>query len=184
MMRARHVWWIAALAVLVTTRVAAQAVYESTPKTLVATIAVIEKDSRVVTLKTSAGNWLHVTAPDEMEGFNRLKVGDVVTATYFEAIAVRLRKPDDPLPPANPTTIVKRRDDTPGSRTMKEQSIRATVKTVDQAASSLTVTTAAGEERSLTVTDPAQLKPIKAGDTIDVTYYESLLVSVARPAKH
>ena len=67
---------------------------------------------------------------------------------------------------------------------MREQSIRATVTTVDQASSSLTVTTAAGEERSLTVTDPAQLTPIKTGDTIDVTYYESLLVSVARPKKH
>jgi len=184
MVRARLIGCVAALVAFATIYVAAQAVYESTPKTLTATIAVIEKDSRVVTLKTTAGSWLHVRAPDEMEGFNTLKVGDVVTATYFEAIAVRLRKPDDPLPPANPTTIVKRKDDTPGSRTMKEQSIRATVKAVDQASSSLTVTTAAGEERSLTVTDPAQLKPIKAGDTIDVTYYESLLVSVARPKKH
>ena len=68
-----------------------------------------------------------------MEGFNRLKVGDVVTATYFEAIAVRLRSPTSAAARPTPTTIVKRKDDTPGSQTMKEQSIRATVKAVDQA---------------------------------------------------
>ena len=181
--RAERIGGVAALVALATMCLAAQAIYESSPKTLTATIAVIEKDSRIVTLKTTGGSWLHVRAPDEMEGFNTLKVGDVVTATYFEAIAVRLRKPGDPLPPATPTTIVKRKDDTPGSRTMKEQSIRAIVKAVDLASSSLTVATTAGEERALTVTDPAQLKSIKVGDTIDVTYYESLLVSVARPKK-
>ena len=102
MVRARRIGCLAALVALATIHGAAQAVYESAPKTLTATIAVIEKDSRIVTLKTTAGSWLHVRAPDEMEGFNTLKVGDVVTATYFEAIAVRLRKPDDPLPPPAP----------------------------------------------------------------------------------
>jgi hypothetical protein len=183
MVRAARFTGVAALVALVTIHGVAQAVYESKPTTLTATVVLVEKGSRIVTLKTSAGNWLHVTAPDEMEGFDTLKVGDVVTATYFKAVAVRLRKPGDAPPPAAPTTIVRRKDDTPGSRTMREQSVRATVATVDPSAPSLEVKTADGEVRSLEVTDAAQLKNIKAGDTLDVTYYESLLVSVAHPKK-
>lgn len=184
MMRARQTCSVAALAALVTIHVAAQAVYESKPTTLTATIVLLEKGSRIITLKTSAGSLMHVGAPDEMEGFDTLKVGDVVTATYFKAVAVRLRKPGDPTPPAAPTTVVRRKDGTPGSSTMREQAVRATVTAVDPAAPSLDVKTADGEVRALEVTDAAQLKAIKVGDTLDVTYYESLLVSVARPKKH
>lgn len=72
---------------------ARQAIYESTPRTLTATIEAIDTTSRIVTLKTTAGNRLHVNASDEIEGFASLRVGDVVTATYFEAIAVRLVTP-------------------------------------------------------------------------------------------
>ena len=35
----------------------------------------------------------------------------------------------------------------------------------------------------MAVTDPAQLQAFKAGDAIDVTFYESRLVSVERPKK-
>ena len=184
MMRARQICCVAALAAVVTIHAAAQAVYESKPTTMTATIVLVEKGSRIVTLKTTAGSLLHVAAPEEMEGFNTLKVGDVVTATYFKAVAVRLRKPGDPTPPAAPTTVVRRKDRTPGSSTMREQSVRATVTAVDPAAPSLDVKTADGEVRSLEVTDAAQLKAIKAGDTLDVTYYESLLVKVDRPKKN
>ena len=35
----------------------------------------------------------------------------------------------------------------------------------------------------LAVTDPSQLAALKAGDAIDLTFYESRLVSVERPRK-
>ena len=76
--------------------VAQKAIYESEPKVVTATIEAVDKASRVVTLKTAAGSRLHVTAPPEMEGFNTLKVGDIVSARYFEAIAVRLARPGSP----------------------------------------------------------------------------------------
>jgi hypothetical protein len=31
------------------------------------------------------------------------------------------------------------------------------------------------------VEDPAQLKNLKVGETVDVRYYESLMIKVARP---
>jgi hypothetical protein len=35
----------------------------------------------------------------------------------------------------------------------------------------------------LGVRDPKNLQGLKVGDTVDVTFYESLLVKVARPPK-
>ena len=60
---------------------------ESTPITRTATIEAIDKANRTVTLKGPAGNSVEIKAPEQMEGFNSLKVGHQVTATYFAAIA-------------------------------------------------------------------------------------------------
>ena len=74
----------------------------STPVTRTATIEAIDKANRTVTLKGPTGNREEIKAPEQMEGFNSLKVGDQVTATYFTAIAVNVRKPGDPAPSAAP----------------------------------------------------------------------------------
>jgi hypothetical protein len=162
---------------------AQKAIYESEPKIVTATIESVDKTSRVVTLKTAAGSRLYVTAPPEMEGFNSLKVGDTVSAKYFEAIAVRLARAGSPAPSGTPTTRVRRKDDKPGSETMTERTIRARITSVDAAAPLLMVRTSDGVERAMAVTDKAQLNALKAGDDIDVTFYESRLVSVERPKK-
>lgn len=108
------------------TLAAQKPIYESEARTLTATIENVDASSRVVTLKSEAGTRLFVTAPRDMEGFNRLKVGDIVTATYFEAVAVRLARPGSPAPSGAPTITVRRKVDKPGSETMRERTIRAT----------------------------------------------------------
>jgi Cu/Ag efflux protein CusF len=162
---------------------AQKAIYESEPKVVTATIEAIDKASRVVTLKTAAGSRLPVTAPPEMEGFNTLKVGDIVSARYFEAVAIRLARPGSPAPSGTPSTTVRRKDDKPGSETRSERTIRARITSVDASAPSLMVRTGDGVERAMAVTDKSQLNALKAGDDIDVTFYESRLVSVERPKK-
>ena len=77
-------------------------VSESTPVTQTAAIEAIDKASRSITLKRPDGGIVQIKASDQMEGFNRLKVGDQVTATYFEAFAVNVRRPGDPAPPPDP----------------------------------------------------------------------------------
>jgi hypothetical protein len=160
-----------------------QTIYESEPVTSTATIDAIDKATRVVTLKTATGALVDVTAPAEMEGFNSLKVGDQVSATYYEAVVVHLRKPGDPAPSGTPTTIVRRKDRQPGSETMRQRTVRVTVDAVDAKAPSLTVKTPEGRARTLKVTNAALLQNIKVGDSLDATLHESLLVSVTRPRK-
>ena len=162
--------------------IAGQAMYESKPVTVTATIEAIDKAERMVTLKMSDGRTEQVKAPDEMEGFNRLKVGDQVSATYLEALVVRLAKPGDPAPSGAPTTITTRKDRTPGSQTRRDRTLRVTIEAIDAAAPSLRVKGPVATA-VLKVSDAKQLQGLKVGDTVDVVYYESLLITVAHPAK-
>ena len=160
-----------------------QPVSQSTTVALTATIESIDKANRTVTLKKSDGSSLEIQAPNEMQGFDALKVGDQVTATYYEAVVVSLRKPGDPAPATQPTTVIERKERKPGSESRRQQTFRVTVESIDPKAPSLTVKGPKGRIEVLKVQDPKALQNIKAGDSLDVTYFESLLVNVTRPAK-
>ena len=153
---------------------------ESRPVTVTARIEAIDRENRIVRLKRSGADSVDVKAPADMEGFRTLKVGDVVSATYMEAVAVRVRKPGDPAPPAEPTTVTQRKEGTPGSETRREQTFPVTVTAIDPKVPSITVKGPKGRVETMMVRDPTQLQGVKVGDTIDVTYYESLLVKVGR----
>ena len=156
---------------------------QSKPVSVSATIEAIDQANRVVTLKGPKGTF-DMKAPEEMEGFKSLKVGDQVTATYYEAMAVQVRKPGAPAPAAvPPITTTTRQDRKPGSQTRREQTFSVSVEAVDAAAPSITVKGPQGRTVTMKVRDPKQLQNVKAGDTLDVTYYESLLVKVSRPSK-
>jgi hypothetical protein len=158
-------------------------VSQSTTVALTATIESIDKANRTVTLKKTDGSSLEVAAEAEMQGFNTLKVGDQVTATYYEAVLVSLSKPGTPAPPAEPVTAIQRKERKPGSESRRQQTFRVTVESIDLKTPSLTVKGPKGRTEVLKVQEPKALQNIKAGDTVDVTYFESLLVNVSRPPK-
>ena len=154
---------------------------ESAPVTRTATIEAIDKANRTVTLKEPAGSSVEIKAPEQMEGFNSLRVGDLVTATYFAAYVVNIRKPGAPAPSTAPTTMTQRKDRAPGSETRRQQTFTVTVEAIDPKVPSLTVKGPQGRVVPLAVREATELQNIKLGDTVDVTYYESLLIKVARP---
>jgi len=156
---------------------------ESTTVTLTATIESIDKANRTVILKKSDGGILEINASEQMQGFNTLKVGDQVSATFYEAVVVNLTKPGSPAPPGQPTTAIERKERKPGSETRRQQTFRVTVESIDLKAQSLTVKGPQGRVEVLKVEEPKSLQNVKAGDMVDVTFFESLLVSVARPPK-
>jgi len=60
-------------------------------KTITATIEAIEKATRSVTLKQENGEYVTITAPAEVAKFDAMKVGDEVTAKYYDNIVLRLK---------------------------------------------------------------------------------------------
>lgn len=53
-----------------------------------ATVQAIDRTNRIVTLKGPHGHLVDVTVDESLEGFDKLKVGDLVHARHTEAIAI------------------------------------------------------------------------------------------------
>jgi hypothetical protein len=162
---------------------AQRGVYEAKPVTVTATIEAIDKATRVVTLKGPKGNSMDVKTSDQMEGFGRLKVGDQVSATYFEAIVLEMGKPGSPPSSSAPVTSLTRKDRKPGAEARREQTVTVTIQAIDATAPSVTVKGPEGRVLTLPVGDPKQLQNVKVGDTVAVRYFESLLINVTPAPK-
>ncbi|CAN7418427.1 hypothetical protein LJR267_002751 [Paraburkholderia hospita] len=60
--------------------------------TVTATVVAIEPATRTVTLKDNRGRVVEVEVGEEVRNFDQLKVGDVVTTEYREAMSLSLMK--------------------------------------------------------------------------------------------
>jgi Cu/Ag efflux protein CusF len=149
--------------------------------TATATVTKIDQATRSITLRMQSGAEETFVAGPEVKRFNELKAGDTIKATYYESLVFQLRKPG--APPAQGATIGGGRlKETPGGALGAQVTVTVTVKAVDIAAGSITVVTTDGREVTRKVADKNNLQGVKAGDRIDITYSEAVVVS-AEPAK-
>lgn len=175
-----------AVAVLVGWFVSLSTVSAQAPKaitdsvTIKATIEAIDATAKTVTLKGPKGNLVEVDGSG-FPRFNQLKVGDVVTATYSESLAVRVRKPGDPAPTAGSTAVTPRAEG-PGATAARQRTVTVVVQEIDPTVPSVTIKTSDGRVLSFRVQNPKNLEGVKVGDKVDVTYTEALLLK-ADPAK-
>jgi hypothetical protein len=146
-----------------------------------ATVEAIDKTNRIVTLKGPKGNLVMVKADPSVKRFDELNVGDVVTATYTESIAVKVRKPGEADPDKNSETVTPGKGVKPGATVTREQTITVTVEDIDRTAPSVTVKGPEGNVMSFRVRDPQRLETLKVGDKVDITFTQALLLK-ADPA--
>jgi len=148
--------------------------------TLKATIVAIDQTSRIISLKDDKGNFEDVYAGPEVQRFNELKVGDKVTFTYQESVVVQVRKPGEPGMPSGeqPAAIARNATAKPSGSITEQQTANVTVQSVDEKVGAITVTTEDGRNMSYMVKDKGNLKGVKAGDKISITYTTALLIKV------
>ena len=147
--------------------------------TIQATIEAIDATAKTVTLKGPKGNLVDVNA-GTFPRFNQLKVGDVVTATYTESLAVHVRKPGDPAPTAGSAAVTPR-EGAPGATAAQQRTVSVVVQAIDPKAPSVTVKTTDGRVLSFRIQNPKNLEGVKVGDTVDVTYTQALLLKADPP---
>jgi Cu/Ag efflux protein CusF len=147
--------------------------------TIQATIEAIDQTAKKVTLKGPKGNFVEVDASG-LPRLDQLKVGDVVTATYTESLAVHIRKPGDPAPTAGSAAVTPRAGG-PGATAAQQRTVSVVVQAIDPKAPSVTVKTTDGRMLSFRIQDPKNLAGIKVGDTVDVTYTQALLLKADPP---
>jgi hypothetical protein len=181
--------WLAALAVMVVMTVsnAAAAQYESkgvtrsTSTTVKATIIAIDKEHRILTLRGPTGNDTIVHADAKVQRFNELKIGDVISATFVESVALNVRKPGTAPPPELKDSVV-RDTNRVGATVTQRSTISVKITGIDMDLPSVTAKGPQGNSYTFKVKDKSNLKDLKVGDNVDITYTEALLTHV-EPAK-
>jgi Cu/Ag efflux protein CusF len=149
----------------------------STTQSLRATIKAIDRTTRIVTLKGLKGNSVEVYANEKVKGFDGLKVGDEVVATYSESVSVTVRgagelsqnkQKEEPGPGQGKS----------GSTTAVQQTITLSIEEIDRPAQTMTVKGPEGSVVSFRVRDPKGLQYLKIGDTVDISLMQAKLLKV------
>jgi hypothetical protein len=148
-----------------------------------ATITAINHTTRIVTLKDAQGNLQDVLCGPEIARFNELKVGDTVTFAYHAAVIYQIVKPGEKTAAAAGADVVRGQGVKPSGAVTQQLKRRVTIESIDATAPSVTVRTANGHKMTAQVEDKKNLEGLKAGDKVEVTFTEALMVTVEPPKK-
>jgi Cu/Ag efflux protein CusF len=176
---------LAALAALALAGAAfAQGVVLAEATRMTAIIQKIDPKTREITLKTDAGKIVDIVAGEEVKRFNELKVGDKVTIRYQAAAIFKLHTSDKPLsPPVRTESTTRITEGSPGGTMSVEETAVVSVEAIDAEHSTITVKTFDGQTADFLVENKENLKTVKPGDRIEVTYREAVAIDVESPAK-
>jgi len=146
--------------------------------TVTVTIEAIDQSTRTMTVKDAQGVYETLEVPPAFTRFKELKVGDKITARYYENLVVRLKKPGEAAVDVETGGITPGTQARPGATAATQRTITATVVAIDPKTSAVTVSGPNGWKYSRKVTDKKALAQLKVGDRLDMTWTDALLLSV------
>ncbi len=146
-------------------------------QTVTASVEAIEKASREVTVKKADGKYEVFYVPVGVKRFDTLKIGDKVTAKYYENTVISVKAPGakDVDKASAAVTAAK---DAPAGTAAHQQTITATITAIDMKAPSVTFSGPRGWSYSTRVKDKDLLAKVKVGDKVDITWTEALVLSL------
>ena len=150
--------------------------------TVTATIKAIDAATRSVTLHADNGDEDTFTVGPEVVRFDQLKVGDTIKASYYESLVFQVLQPGTAT--ASGTALAAGRlKNVPGGAIGKQETTTVTVKAVDVNVPSITVVTADGRTLTRKIAEKKNLDGVKAGDKIEITYTQAVVVSAEAAKK-
>jgi len=148
------------------------------------TVEAVDHDTRTVTVRGEQGNVVALDVPKSVARFDQIKVGDRITASYFDVVSVRPKPAgeadvDRYLPPTTAATA----GTLPGAVKATQRVSTVTITSWDPATGVLTFTGPKGTKytRHLLETDVRLMEGLKVGDRADVTRTESVTFGVQEP---
>jgi Cu/Ag efflux protein CusF len=152
--------------------------------TVRAKVVRIEPKRRVVMLEMADGRRVTVRAHARIADLEALKPGDLVEATYYESIAYDVQKAGAAKPGFKVAEVGALE---PGSRPAAGEAravtVTARINAVDQKAGTVTLAAADANPVTIRVKDPRTLADIKTGDLVQITYTESVAISLDRQVR-
>jgi Cu/Ag efflux protein CusF len=143
------------------------------------TIQAIDTTSRTITLRDEKGNEDTFAVGDAVQRFNELKVGQRVNITYYESLVLQVVKPGEKGGgPSLEAALSRAKSELPAASIATQEKATVTVKAVDMAVPSITVTTPDGRTVTRKIEQKKYLEGVKAGDQIDITMTRAVLTSV------
>ena len=151
-----------------------------------ATVEDIDVDKRIVKLKDENGEVTELAVPKKVRNLAQVKKGDLVVATYYEAIAYDVFKAGTEMPPSATAMASERakKGEKPGAGVAEATTFTATIEAIDKPASKVTLKGPEGNKVTFKVRDPKKLDVVNVGDQVQITYTRALAISVQpAPAK-
>jgi hypothetical protein len=167
----------ALLAVTATSAAAQTKTLTGEMKTVTATVEAVEQSTRQVTVKKPDGTDVTFYAPTAMKGFDKLKIGDKITAKYYDNVVLQLKQPGSAPVDTEAGKLVPV-EGAPAGTMSYQRVITATITAIDPKAPSITFSGPNGWKYSSRVHDRAALAKVKVGDKVDITWTMALLMSV------
>jgi hypothetical protein len=146
--------------------------------TTTVTVEAIEQASRTLTVKDAQGIYETIQVPPEIKRFSEIKVGDKITARYYENMVVRLKKPGEAAVDVDSAAVTAGTGKRPAGTAATQRTVTVAVTAIDEKASVITVTGPNGWKYSRKVVDKKALAQVKVGDKLDLTWTDALMISV------
>jgi hypothetical protein len=145
-----------------------------------ATVTAVDPATRTVTLRETNGDELDVQVTDAVKNFDQIKPGDVVVVTYTEAVAWQVKPAGQGAPGASTTTSAStaKPGEKPAGTVGNTVMVTATITAIDLAKGTATITGPSGHSQTVKARDPNNLKQVKVGDLVDITYTEAVALAV------
>ena len=147
-------------------------------RTETGTIEAIETSTRTVTFKKADGTFVSTVAGPDIKRFGELKIGDKVTARFYENVVITLKQPGEAGVDTRTTATTPSEQVLPGGTRAKQRTITATITAIDMNTPSITFSGPNNWKYTSRVQDKAALAKVKVGDRFDIVWTEAVLVSV------
>ena len=143
-------------------------------------VEAIDAATRHVTIRKSDGTVVTTVAGPEITRFEEVKVGDKITARYYDTLIVRVKQPGEPEVTSSTRGTTGSNQPTPGGTKAKQVTLTVTITAIDPAVPSITFTGPEGWKYTSKVQDLEALAKVKVGDKVDIVWTEALLVALER----
>src|SRR5262245_689126 len=95
--------------------------------TITATVEAIDATTRTLTVKGPKGSFVPITVPKSVERFSDIKVGDTITARYYDNIVLRLKPAGEPAVNTSSEGVTKGGGASPAGTAGEQRTITATI---------------------------------------------------------
>ena len=148
--------------------------------TIQATVQSVYPDKRSITLVGPKGQ-AETLFVDEKVKLDRIHPGDTVKVSYYQGLAAELSKGGKTVKDPAAASFAYKNPDAPGGGAGASATVTVKILGVDPGTNTVAFESADGSQHIIAVKSPDMrkfIRTLKADDKVDVTYTESLAVSV------